>query len=491
MTVCKKIILAVLALSVLAAFCPGVSAAFAAAVDPDAFYVSPGGTLPAAAPAGHRFTTVIDAITANEADAGGRTVYVDDGVYTGSFHIRKPVKLIGTNHAAIIQNTPEPAGSNGLWIMCSDVTIEGLTIKGYPAPAEWGAYNCINIWNIPGGVLENVTIRNNLLQPGYFHNPDRSAGYAIETLFSNDIVSRNILIEGNTIEPVDPAKGAARPFVINPGSEKVTVKNNEIKGKYVAGALVSGKKDGGVVIQGNKFHGVSPRSVEATWGWSDPLWGEVQITGNQFANWTEVPVYVEYAQINKITGNTFTDIIDGKSTTNVAIRQFLGNDTDAHFKTHIVPKEPAGTWFDNMPYVYAQEKYTKNGEHFVDYLPMTYKLVYYKDMIAADKKIGGTVSGKTFLTGAPVNEAMATKDLGAGWMDLHRPEGYHTLITYPAVEANAEDQIITVVYAENIPIPPPQTGEAPGMIPAFMFVTGGWLIVFLKMKRWGKTAKNY
>ncbi|MFJ5924902.1 nitrous oxide reductase family maturation protein NosD [Kitasatospora sp. NPDC092948] len=428
----------------LAAPPPQAFAAFPV-VDPNALYVSAVGTCPSGIPPAQCFTTVIDAVHANEADGvGGRTVYVDDGVYTGSFLISKPIDLIGTSKNAVIQTTNQASQIlTSVAVQSSNVTIEGLTIKSYDAPAGQPSIDavCVYVQSGPGGApISNVTIRNNDLQPGYFADASADNGYAVLTQYLSTALITDLTVEGNTIEPLDPGTGAARPLVINAGTANTTVQNNTVTGTYVAGSLFSGQ-NGNVVVTGNRFDGVSDYSILLYQGGWPVDWGNVVVTDNEFSHSKLYPIYVYDTQINRITGNTFTDIVPGAADL-VAVHQYLGTEPD-----NLTPNEPTGTGFVNTPYIYAQPQYTVDGAHYVDYVPETYTVEYYKDSIAPGNEIGTPVKGVTFLSNAPITEAVVDQDLGVGWIDARRPAGYSDgVVTFPPGGIDPADDVVRVLY---------------------------------------------
>jgi len=434
------------------------NAAFSDITDINALYVSASATYPAAIPPTNCFTNVIDAINYNENNGGGKTIYVDDGIYTGSFYIRKPVSIIGTSKNAIIQcteNVLQP-GADGLgaptclWVQSSDVTIENITIQGCAPTRAYGVQCCVYVTasNSDGSYpVSNVHIINNFLEPDYWANASQDAGYAIDTQSYSSVHITDLTISGNTIQPLRPTLGASRPFVINPGCENTTIENNEIKGKYVTGSIFSGQAGGNVVVNNNKFDGTSTYSV-CVWPGGHDGWGDVAITNNEFSNWLKYPIYIYETQISSITGNTFTDIIKGTSPDNVAVRQYIGETGST-----ITPNEMPNTCLTNMPYIYAQTAYSTGTSNYVDYIPQTYTVEYYKDTTEAANKIGDAVSGVSYISSIPITETIVTADLGANWLDSRKPDGYNSgSATYPTPSTVIGDNVVKVLY-EKTPIP--------------------------------------
>ncbi len=494
------------------AFADSAQAAFPTPSDPTAYYVSAAGTCPAGVPAGNCFTTVVDAVTANNnLPTGGETIFVDDGVYTGSFRILKPVTLTGTSKAAVIQTEYTAPGPRGIWVESSNVTIENLTIKGYPEPAGVpgeDASVCIYVVPYdppfhpidPSSYLDNVKILNNDIQPGFFaDNPSANSGQGIATAITNvvdptapgAVYITNLTITGNTIHPVDATTGADRPIVVNPGVANSTISGNTVTGKYLAGSLFSGL-DGNVAVTGNHFDGVSSYSIANSWGFYDSRWGHVKVVGNEFSGATKYPILIDYSDIlPPITENTFTDIMSGAAAPlgNVAISQFIGTDDPAYAKydpyNPALSTYPVGHYFHNTPYIYGQPEHLANyagtnDGHYVDYIPATYTVEYYKDTLDAGNQLGTTVSGKTFLNDAiePLTESAVTPDLGAGWIDARQPAGYSAgQVTYPAASTVIADNIVKVLYVvapptptpTPTPIPTPTPTDGGGSLPA----TGG------------------
>jgi len=427
-----------------------VRAAFSEPIDSAALYVSAASDFPASVSTSNCFTTVIDAVNYNEANGGGKTIYVDDGTYTGSFYINMPVKIIGTSQDAIIQCTesvPQPGQNPNLgaptcvWVMSSDVTIQNLTIKGCLPTRPYGVQCCVYV---TASNIQNVNIVSNNLQPDYYADASADAGYGIVTQSMTTAHITNLNISGNTIQPVNSTTGATRPFVINPGCENVTIENNDIKGKYVTGSIFSGQ-DHNVKVNNNTFEAISSYSV-CVWEGGVPEWGNVAVTNNRFLNYTSYPVYIYHTGMPTVTGNTFTDILNKTAPSNVAIKQYTGTSANKLSNT-----ATAGDVLNNTPYVYAIPEYQVSGSYYIDYIPQTYTVEYYKDAITPANKIGTSVSGNTFLSSTPITASVVNADLGSGWIDAQKPTGYGSgVATYPAASTVVNDNVVKVLYT---PIP--------------------------------------
>ncbi len=340
----------------------------------------------------------------------------------------------------------------------------------------------------PSSYLDNIKILDNDIQPGYFaDDASANSGQGIVTAITNiadptaegAIYITNLTISGNTIHPVDAATGADRAIVINPGVANATISNNTITGKYLAGSLVSGV-DGNVVVSDNQFDGISDNSLVPSWGFYDARWGAVKIVNNEFSGSTEAPIMVDYAAVYQITENTFTDIMNGTAAAygNVAVHQFLG--TDDPFYSQYDPYDPSlsthpvGFYMHNTPYIYGQPEsrgdYAGTGDgYYVDYIPASYTVEYYQDSIAPENQIGTAVPGARFLTDAiePLTDAVVTADLGDGWLDARRPDGYDAgAATFPAASAVIADNVVKVLYLPFLPGPTPTPTPTDTVLPA-------------------------
>ena len=502
----------------IAGFADSASAAFPSPPDPAAYYVSAAGICPSGVPPASCFTTVTAAIDANNAlPAGGTTVLVDDGVYTGSFRILKPVTLRGTSKAAVIQTEYTAPGPRGIWVESSNVTIENLTIKGYAEPAGVpgeDASVCIYVVPYdppfhpidPSSYLDNIKILDNDIQPGFFaDDPSANSGQGVATAITNivdptqpgAVYITDLTISGNTFHPVDAETGADRAIVVNPGVADSLISDNTVTGKYLSGSLFSGL-DGNVEVSGNRFDGIAPFSLANSWGFYDSRWGHVKVVGNEFSGATKYPIQIDYSSIlPAITENTFTDIMSGAAAPlgNIAIHQFLG--TDDPFYSQYDPYDPAlstrpvGEYFHDTPYVYGQperlDDYAGTGDgHYVDYIPATYRVEYYRDSITPGNELGTAAAGLAFLTDAiePLAEGTVTTDLGGGWIDARRPSGYGAgVATYPGATPVIADNVVRVLYLAAVPTPTPEpTSEggalAPtGGVPAYPALAAAGLLV--------------
>ena len=87
-----------------------------------------------------------------------------------------------------------------------------------------------------------------------------------------------------------------------------------------------------------------------------------------------------------------------------------------------------------------------------------YTVKYYKDSIAGENLLDSAAGTTKFEAGYTLVNADVEADLGAGWVDAEKPEGYNSgSETYVTITVNPENNVVTVVYTQIPQIKYPYT----------------------------------
>jgi len=246
--------------------------------------------------------------TINEALAvagDGDTIIVENGIYTESLSLNKPVNLIGRGSST----TTIEAGVVGGSVITIDSVTDPMTIQGFTIDAlNYGNERGICIQNVSG----NITVeQNNVIN--FTENGILISNSNDNTIISNTITgsstgsnagvyvdneSGNNTIDSNTITLATSGTGNLfNIYFAGPTNSK----NNTIMNNTINGGTRAFQQDGGVsgttTISGNTINNPS-------WAGICLIGGSVIISGNTLTN-TVRPIEFGVATNNvTITGNT-------------------------------------------------------------------------------------------------------------------------------------------------------------------------------------------
>ncbi len=151
--------------------------------------------------------------------AGGDTIWVADGVYTGTVYIsssfaQRVVIRAQTPYGAVLTNVAGGGEAIRIYVNGSaNVTIEGFEITNahatYDCPSGRESYYLIHIQD-----ASDVTIRDNVI---HGNNAPGTCNEVIKINRGNDVYFRNVVIQGNVI--YDPANAGGSDLIdsVRPG----------------------------------------------------------------------------------------------------------------------------------------------------------------------------------------------------------------------------------------------------------------------------------
>jgi len=215
------------------------------------------------------------------AATAGNTILVGPGTYNQSPNINKSLVLQSTAGAAatIINLQPGQNYLSALTVTGSGVnaTIDGFTINGFDAVGTGLASSNIVVTGLVGDVaVRNCQIRVGKRGPG----TNGDDGFGAMTYYAPTTPGNSLLFENCDFQPLTDE--AQRAFMINPGINTFTFRNNTISGTFKSSSLTQAKNSlielnslTGTGVAGSRSGGFS--------AWSYPnsaIWGHVTLQKN-------------------------------------------------------------------------------------------------------------------------------------------------------------------------------------------------------------------